>query len=106
MKKGILLLFILTAITACTSTQVYTRIKCHVCLSKTDGVLLLPLPWDAGFSKLSPGEQNSLETQILSILRDQGFTKVELYDRLEYELFSAGIKDLNDPTQRAKVIPA
>lgn len=63
----------------------------------------MPLPWDAGFSKLSPGEQNSLETQILSILRDQGFTKVELYDRLEYELFSAGIKDLNDPTQRAKV---
>ena len=63
----------------------------------------MPLPWDAGFSKLSPGEQADLELQILDILRDKGFTKVELYDRLEHELFSAGITDPNDPEQRAKV---
>lgn len=103
MKKGILLLFTLIALNACTSTQVYTRFKCHICLSKSDGVLLLPLAWDPGFSRLSPGEQNQLESQILTILRDLGFTKVELYDRMDYELLSAGIKDLNDPEQRAKV---
>jgi hypothetical protein len=65
--------------------------------------LLLPLPWDAGFSKLSPGEQADLELQVLDILRDKGFTRVELYDRLEHELFSSGITDPNDPNQRAKV---
>ena len=63
----------------------------------------MPLPWDAGFSKLSPGEQADLELQILDILRDKGFTKVELYDRLEHKLFSAGITDPNDPEQRVKV---
>ena len=103
MKKEFLLLFILIALSACTSTQVYTRFKCHICLSKSEGVLLLPLGWDAGFSRLSPGEQNQLESQILTLLRDQGFTKVELYDRMDYELLSSGIKDLNDPVQRAKV---
>ena len=103
MKKGILLLFIVIAFDACTSTNIYTRLKCHICLAQTDGVLLLPLPWDAGFSKLSPGEQADLELQILDILRDKGFTKVELYDRLEHELFSAGITDPNDPEQRVKV---
>lgn len=91
------------AFTACTSTNIYTRLTCHICLSQTDGVLLLPLPWDAGFSKLSPGEQADLELQVLDILREKGFTKVELYDRLEHELFSAGITDPNDPEQRAKV---
>lgn len=103
MKKGILLLFLVIAFTACTSTNIYTRLKCHICLAQTDGVLLLPLPWDAGFSKLSPGEQADLELQVLDILREKGFTKVELYDRLEHELFSAGITDPNDPEQRAKV---
>ncbi|MBN3580945.1 hypothetical protein JYB64_01000 [Algoriphagus aestuarii] len=88
---------------SCTSTQVFTRFKCHICLSKSEGVLLLPLGWDSGFSRLSPGEQNQLESQILTLLRDQGFTKVELYDRMDYELLSSGIKDLNDPAQRAKV---
>ncbi|SFU04074.1 hypothetical protein SAMN04489724_3543 [Algoriphagus locisalis] len=103
MKKGFLLLFTLIAFSACTSTEIYTRLKCHICLSQSDGVLLLPLPWDSGFSKLSPGEQAYLESQVLEILRDKGFTKVELYDRLEHELFSAGITDPNDPEQRAKV---
>ncbi|WP_339876165.1 hypothetical protein [uncultured Algoriphagus sp.] len=103
MKKGILLLFIVIAFAACTSTNIYTRLKCHICLAQTDGVLLLPLPWDAGFSKLSPGEQAYLELQVLDILREKGFTKVELYDRLEHELFSAGITEPNDPEQRAKV---
>lgn len=72
-------------------------------MGKSDGVLLLPLGWDPGFSRLSPGEQNQLESQILKQLRDQGFTNIELYDQLDYELLSAGIKDLNDPAQRAKV---
>lgn len=103
MKKGILLLFTLIAFSACTSTKIYTRLKCHICLAQSDGILLLPLPWDAGFSKLSPGEQADLELQVLDILRDKGFTKVELYDRMEHELFSAGITDPNDPEQRAKV---
>ncbi|TXE12574.1 hypothetical protein [Algoriphagus aquimarinus] len=103
MKKVFLLLFILIAFSACTSTKIYTRLKCHICLAQSDGVLLLPLPWDAGFSKLSPGEQADLELQVLDILRDKGFTKVELYDRLEHELFSAGINDPTDPEQRAKI---
>jgi len=52
---------------------------------------------------LSRAEQNELERQIQSILQDQGFTKVTFYDQLDYELLSAGIKDLNDPEQRAKI---
>lgn len=103
LKKGILTLFILITFSACTSTKIYTRVKCHICLAQSDGILLLPLPWDTGFSRLTPGEQSYLENQILNILIDKGFTKVELYDQLEHELFSAGIKDLNDPEQRAKV---
>jgi len=103
LKKVFLLLLTLIAFSACTSTKIFTRLKCHICLAQSDGVLLLPLPWDAGFSKLSPGEQADLELQVLDILRKKGFTKVELYDRLEYELLSAGIKDPTDPKQRAKV---
>lgn len=90
-------------LSACTSSKVFTRFKCHICLAKTDGILLLPLGWDAGFSQLSNGEQNRLEERILSILSKKGFTKVALYDQLDYELLSAGIKDLNDPEQRARV---
>lgn len=90
-------------LTSCTSTKVITRVKCHICLSKSDGILLLPLAWDRSFSRLSTSEQNELERKILAILQEQGFKKVELYDQMDYELLSAGIKDLNDPAQRAKV---
>lgn len=54
-------------------------------------------------SAVSVAEQNELESQILTTLRDQGFSKAELYDRMDYELLSAGIKDLNDSIQRGKV---
>lgn len=80
-----------------------TRITCQICLAKTDGILLLPLAWDRSFSTLTIAEQNQLERNILATLRDEGFDKVELYDQLDYELLSEGIKDLNDPVQRAKV---
>jgi len=65
--------------------------------------LLLPLNWDLSFRKLSIAQQNSLERDILKTLRSQGFTKVDLYDRMDYELLSAGIHDLNDSIQRSKV---
>jgi hypothetical protein len=52
---------------------------------------------------LSIAQQNSLERDILKTLRSQGFTKVDLYDRMDYELLSAGIPDLNDSIQRSKV---
>jgi hypothetical protein len=80
-----------------------TRTECDICLSQSDGVLLLPLAWDRSFSRLSSVEQNELERQILAILQDQGFTKLAFYNQLDYELLSAGIKDLNDPEQRAKI---
>jgi len=80
-----------------------TRTACDICLSQSDGLLLLPLAWDRSFSRLSSVEQNELERQIQSILQDQGFTKVAFYDQLDYELLSAGIKDLNDPEQLAKI---
>jgi len=103
MRNFLFLLFCAFLIASCTSSKVYTRFSCKICLSKSDGVLLLPLAWDASFQRLSVAEQNELESQILTTLRDKGFSKAELYDRMDYELLSAGIKDLNDSTQRAKV---
>jgi hypothetical protein len=64
---------------------------------------LLPLNWELSFRKLSIAEQNSLEREILETLRSQGFTKVALYDQMDFELLSAGIHDLNDSIQRSKV---
>ena len=75
----------------------------HICLDRSDGILLLLLNWDLSFRKLSIAQQNSLERDILKTLRSQGFTKVDLYDRMDYELLSAGIPDLNDSIQRSKV---
>ncbi len=103
MKNLLVLLFCALLFASCTSSKVYTRFSCKICLSKSEGVLLLPLAWDPSFQRLSVAEQNQLESQILTTLRDQGFTKAELYDRIDYELLSAGIKDLSDSTQRAKV---
>jgi hypothetical protein len=40
---------------------------------------------------------------ILEIFREEGFTKVALYDQMDYELLKAGIKDVNDPIQRANI---
>ncbi len=88
---------------SCTTSKIYTKQFCKVCLSQADGILLLPLAWQPGFRQLSTSEQNQLESQILDKLRSQGFTKVELYDRMDYELLKAGIKNLNDPSQLAKV---
>lgn len=63
----------------------------------------MPLAWDPSFRKLSTSQQNELELMILENLKKEGFTKVELLDQLDYELLNAGIKDLNDPSQRAKI---
>ncbi len=40
---------------------------------------------------------------ILEIFREEGFSKVALYDQMDYELLKAGIKDVNDPVQRANI---
>lgn len=103
MQKLLLSLILLVSLMSCTSINVMTRTACDICLSQSDGLLLLPLAWDRSFSRLSSVEQNELERQIQSILQDQGFTKVAFYDQLDYELLSAGIKDLNDPEQLAKI---
>ena len=95
--------FIAMVSVSCTSSKVYTSQFCKVCLSQEDGISLLPLAWEPSFRLLSVAEQSKLERQILEKLRSQGFTKVELYDRMDYELLNAGIKDLNDPKQLAKV---
>jgi len=89
--------------TSCTTSKIYTKQFCKICLSQVDGILVLPLAWQPGFRQLSTSEQNQLESQILDKLRSRGFTKVELYDRMDYELLKAGIKNLNDPAQLAKV---
>lgn len=102
--RNLNLLFLgLFLVYSCTSSKVYTAQTCKVCLSKSDGVLVLPLSWEPSFRLLSVAEKNQLERQILSDLRAKGFIKVELYDQLDYELLKAGIKDLNDPVQRAKI---
>lgn len=94
---------LLIAVSSCTTTKVYTPFSCKVCLSPADGILLLPLAWEPSFRLLSVSEKNQLERQILADLRSKGFTNAELYDGLDYELLKAGIKDLNDPLQRAKI---
>lgn len=103
MEKLLPVLFALLFLASCTTSKIYTAQTCHVCLSKSDGILVIPLAWEPGFRLLSVAEKNQLERQILSDLRSKGFTKVELYDHLDYELLKARIKDLNDPTQRAKI---
>ena len=40
---------------------------------------------------------------ILKIFREEGFSNVVLYDQMDYELLRAGIKDVNDPVQRANI---
>jgi hypothetical protein len=103
LKKLISFLLLFGLLASCSSTKIYPRISCHICLSKTDGILILPLNWQESFRQLSIGEQNRLEEIILSIFQEEGFTKVALYDRMDYELLNAGIKDVNDPIQRASI---
>ncbi|MDR7128777.1 hypothetical protein J2X69_001109 [Algoriphagus sp. 4150] len=99
----LLLLSISPVFSACTSTKIYPRISCHICLSQQDGILLLPLNWQESFRQLSIAEQNRLEKMIVEILHEKGFTNVALYDQMDYELLNAGIKDVNDPVQRANI---
>ena len=103
MKKLIPIFISALLLASCTTSKIYTAQTCHICLSKSDGILVLPLAWEPSFRALSVAEKNQLERQILSDLRDKGFTKVELYDQLDYELLKAEIKDLNNPIQRAKI---
>lgn len=103
MRKLFLLIILGACLLACSSTKIYPKIKCHVCLNQTDGILLMPLAWDPSFRTLSSAQQNELEQMILQNLKKEGFTKVELLDQLDYELLNAGIKDLNDPAHRAKI---
>ncbi|MFC3416869.1 hypothetical protein [Algoriphagus hitonicola] len=103
MKKIIPLLFLIFLQFSCATTKIYPRIKCQTCVSKSDGILLMPLQWDPSFRQLSTAQINELERMILEIFREEGFTQVELYDRMEYELLNAGIRDVNDPVQRAKI---
>jgi len=103
LKKVCLLLLTLIAFSACTSTKIYPRISCHICLKKEDGILLLPLNWQESFRQLSISEQNRLEKMIVEIFHEEGFTNVAIYDQMDYELLNAGIKDVNDPVQRANI---
>ncbi|WPR74395.1 hypothetical protein [Algoriphagus sp. NG3] len=103
MKKALLLLFTLIALSACTSTKIYPRIKCHVYLNQNDGILILPLNWQESFRILSIGEQNKLEELIVKIFKEEGFSNVAIYDQMEYELLNVGIKDVEDPVQRANI---
>lgn len=70
---------------------------------KEDGILLLPLNWQESFRQLSTGEQNRLEKMIVEIFHEEGFTNVAIYDQMDYELLNVGIKDVNDPVQRANI---
>ncbi|SDD67485.1 hypothetical protein SAMN04488104_104616 [Algoriphagus faecimaris] len=63
----------------------------------------MPLQWEPSFQQLSTSQINQLERMILEIFREEGFTQVDLYDRMEFELLNAGIKDVNDPVQRANI---
>lgn len=103
MKKLIPVVFALFFLASCTSSKVFPARTCMVCLKPTDGILLIPLAWEPTFRALSEGQKIQLERQILSDLRKEGFTKVELLDRLDYELLREGIKDLNDSVQREKI---
>lgn len=103
MKKLIPVFISVFLLSSCTTSKIYTTQTCKICLSKSNGILVLPLAWEPSFRLLSVAEKNQLERQILIELRNKGFTKVELFDQLDYELLKAGIKDLNDPLQRAKI---
>lgn len=103
MKKIIPLLFLIFLQFSCATTKIYPRIKCQTCVNKSDGILLMPLQWDPSFRQLSTAQANQLERMILEIFREEGFTQVELYDRMEYDLLNAGIRDVNDPVQRANI---
>lgn len=97
------LLFALLFLASCTTSKVYTARACNICLAHQDGILLLPLAWNPDFRVLSVSQKNQLERQILSDLVSKGFTKARLYDELDYELLKAGIQDLDDRVQRAKI---
>ncbi|WP_146064478.1 hypothetical protein [Algoriphagus boritolerans] len=73
------------------------------CLNQNQGILLLPLSWDAGFQILSVPQKNELEREILKILLEKKISKVDLLDNMDYELLNARILDLNDSTQRSKI---
>jgi hypothetical protein len=103
MKLALPILAVLLFFASCTTSKIYTAQTCKICLSKSEGILVLPLAWEPSFRLLSVAEKNQLERQILSDLRNKGFTKVELYDQLDYELLKAEIKDLTEPMQRAKI---
>ncbi|OOG69442.1 hypothetical protein [Algoriphagus sp. A40] len=89
MKKLIHFLVSLSIFASCTTSKIYTSRSCSVCLNPNDGILLLPLAWEPSFQLLSVAEKNQLERQILSDLRGKGFTKIELYDQLDYELLKS-----------------
>lgn len=40
---------------------------------------------------------------IVEIFHEEGFTNVAIYDQMDYELLNAGIKDVEDPVQRANI---
>lgn len=40
---------------------------------------------------------------IVEIFQEEGFSNVALYDQLDYELLKEGIRDVNDPIQRANI---
>jgi hypothetical protein len=103
MNKLISLLFSLLFLASCTNSKIYTSRSCTICLNPDDGILLLPLAWEPSFRQLSVAQKNQLERQILADLRAKGYERIELYDQLDYELLKAGIQDLNDPFQRAKI---
>lgn len=103
MNKFIPLLFSLFFLASCTNSKIYTSRSCTICLNPEDGILLLPLAWEPSFRLLSVAQKNQLERQILSDLKAKGYERIELYDQLDYELLKAGIQDLNDPFQRAKI---
>ncbi|MFC3879070.1 hypothetical protein ACFOSV_02730 [Algoriphagus namhaensis] len=103
MKKFLLTSIIIGFLASCSTTKIYPRIECHVCLSKSDGILLLPLNWQESFRQLSISEQNELERIILETFREEGFTQVTLYDQMDYELLKTGIKDVDDPIKRANI---
>lgn len=103
MKKVLSALLVFLFFASCTSSKIYTARTCMVCLEPQDGVLVLPLSWEPSFRQLSVSQKNQIERQIISLLKKEGFQKVEVLDRLDYELLKEQIKDLNDPVQREKL---
>lgn len=103
MKKVLSGLLVSLFLASCTSSKIFTARTCRVCLELRDGILVLPLAWEPSFRVLSVAEKNQIERQIISSLQNEGFQKVEVLDRLDYELLKEGIKDLNDPVLREKL---